>query len=271
MRPVKSKKRMKILSKEMAQHYQISSLMRGHLVFTSFISYNGKILFLKEHLERLLKGADFLFPNYGWSLHFEKLKQYVESEYHHLNLISSGEDHYFRLNISEDSVHLQSKVFVLNPETLKLTSALKIKTPGLVPSFVKLSNYVDSDLELVRAKFKNFDDVLFYDNFQNITETTTSNIFILNQKGEVMTPGPSSMVLGGVTRIKLIEKLKNLGMTVLESPISKTELLNSKEIWLTNSVKGLRFVLQFEEKVFEKKNSLFENVSAQFGRYGEKL
>lgn len=259
---------MKILSNEMAQHYQIGSLQRGHLVFTSFISQNGKILFLESHLERLLKGADFLFPNNGWSLCHEKLKQYVEAEFKKIQENSSKES-YIRLNISEDSVHLQKRNFEIYPDRLKLTTALKIKTPGLIPSYVKLSNYVESDLELVRAKFKSFDDVLYFDNQENITETTTSNVFIVNQEGKIMTPPSSSMILEGVTRRKLIEKLKDSGFDVEERAIAKSDLLKSQEIWLTNSVKGLRFVEQFENLNFEKKKSLFEKAVSIFGRYGE--
>lgn len=56
---------------------------------------------------------------------------------------------------------------------------------------------------------------------------------------------------------------------IFERSISKSDLLNAREIWLTNSVKGIRFVDQFEELNFEKKDSLFEKAIKVFGRYGE--
>ena len=147
---------MKILSSEMAQHYHVSSLNRGHLVFTSFIAFNGKILFLDSHLKRLLRGADFLFPNVGWTLNHRKIKQYVEDVFN-----NNPSNAYFRLTIFDDAIHLQTKSFEEQSDTITAMSAAKIKTPGLIPSFVKLSNYVEADIELVRARFKKFDDVLF--------------------------------------------------------------------------------------------------------------
>jgi branched-subunit amino acid aminotransferase/4-amino-4-deoxychorismate lyase len=68
---------MKILTEEVAKYYQIPSLKRGHLVFTSFISLSGNILFLDEHLLRLIKGAEFLFPEQNWPDNKLKLKQHV--------------------------------------------------------------------------------------------------------------------------------------------------------------------------------------------------
>ncbi|RPJ77588.1 MAG: hypothetical protein EHM20_05905 [Alphaproteobacteria bacterium] len=252
---------MKILTKELAQHYQIASLQRGYAVFTSFISRNGKILFLDSHLERLLMGADFLFPNADWTKNNEKLKQYVESEFQN--------ESYFRLTIFDDNVYLQHRELTASPISVKLTSALKMKTPGLLPPFVKLSNYVEADLELISAKFKNFDDVVFFDHLQNVTEASTSNIFILASNGSILTPAPSSMILDGITRKKLFQKLEANNYPIIESTITKTDLLNAKEIWLTNSVKGIRFVEQFENVNFEIKNSLFEKITSVFGRYGE--
>ena len=263
---------MKILSSEMAQHYQVSSLQRGHLIFTSFISYNGKILFLDSHLERLVKGADFLFPTIGWSQNFEKIKQYVEGVFKNtMNhaVDQSVNNYYFRLTIFDDCLYLQQKAFETHSDSLKMMSALKVKTAGLIPSFVKLSNYLESDLELVRARFKNYDDVLFFDQAQNITEASTSNIFIVTAGGEVVTPPPSSMILDGVTRKKLLAKLKFLGFNIKEEAVSKSDLLKAREIWLTNSVKGVRFVEQFEELVFDKNATLFQKAITAFGRYGE--
>lgn len=259
---------MKILSNELAQHYQAASLQRGYCVFTSFISKKGKIIFLDSHVERLLTGADFLFPDVGWTLNHEKLKQYVVNEFDKLTPEMQN-DGYFRLSIFDDCVHLQKRELLSSPDKLTLTQALKIKTPGLLPPFLKLANYVESDLELVRAKLKNFDEVIFFDHLQNVTEASSSNVFMIAADGSLLTPAPSSMILDGITRKKLCQKLKDSGFNISESSISKTDLLNAREIWLTNSVKGIRFVDQFEDVTFEKKDSIFDRITKIFGRYGE--
>lgn len=259
---------MKILSNELAQHYQIASWQRGHCVFSSFIARNGKILFLDSHIERLILGAHFLFPYSGWMGCDFKLKQYVESELIKMPLEIQN-DSSFRLTIFDDNIYFQSRELIHSPLTLKMTEALKVKTPGVLPSFLKLSNYVESDIALRDAKNKNFDDLVFFDHLQNVTEASTSNIFIVTNEGHVLTPPPSSMILDGITRKKLILKLKEKKIIVHEIAISKTELQKAREIWLTNSVKGIRFVVQFEAIKFEIKKSLFNEVINFFGRFGE--
>ncbi len=259
---------MKILSNELAQHYQISSLQKGYCPFSSFIAKNGKILFLDSHLERLLLGAHFLFPSSGWLTYHGKIKKYVENELEKISLKKQGE-HYFRLTIFDDSLYFQNYELMPSSFIVKMTTALKIKTPSLLPSFVKLSNYVESDLELINAKNKNFDEVIFFDYLQNVAEASTSNVFIVSDDGHILTPPPSSMILDGITRKKLILSLKENNFVVREVVISKIELQKAREIWLTNSVKGVRFVASFEEISFKKEASVFEEVITFFGRFGE--
>jgi branched-subunit amino acid aminotransferase/4-amino-4-deoxychorismate lyase len=259
---------MKILSTEMAGNYQHRSLQRGHLVFTSLICYNGKLIFLDSHLERLLKGADFLFPKFGWIQKQEELKRYIENAIGPTTILAD-DNYYFRLTIFDDSIFMERRTWEKNEDFLRMTTALKIKTPGLFPSFLKLSNYVEADLELSLARIKNYDDILFVDNSDNITEASTSNIFVVKSDGTIISPSPSSMILDGIMRKKLFEKLQNFGFNIQEAPLKREELLKAREIWLTNSVKGLRFVLQYEDSVFEKENSTFQKVIEIFGRYGE--
>lgn len=252
---------MKILSKDEAQYYQIPSINRGHLIFTSFISKNGKILFLDSHIDRLLKGAEFLFPKIGWSANHQKLREHVLKEF--------KDESYFRLTLFDDTVHLEKRDLDSSSESLKMTSALKIKTPGVTPSFLKISNYLESDLEIIRAKSLGFDDIIYFDNDGNVAEASTSNIFVITGEGLIKTPPVSSMVLEGIIRQKLVTKLKEKNFSVLEMPISKVELENAQEIWLTNSVKGIRHVSQFEHFYFKRNDSIFIQVIALFGRYGE--
>ena len=77
------------------------------------------------------------------------------------------------------------------------------------------------------------------------------------------------MVLEGVIRKKLLEKCEDQKFQIEEAVISKRDLENAQEIWLTNSVKGIRFVEQFEVHFFQKENSVYQKIINLFGRYGE--
>jgi len=79
------------------------------------------------------------------------------------------------------------------------------------------------------------------------------------------------MVLEGVLKNKIIEALPRMGIKIEEQVFLKSELFSAKEIWLTNSIRGIRFVAQLEEKVFQRKNSHFDRIVSFFGSYGELL
>lgn len=258
---------MKILSKETAQHHEVASLQRGHCVFTSFCAYEGKILFLDSHLERLVAGADFLFPSVLWTKKIAEIKDYVEDQFFQLSA-EMKQGCYARLNIFDDNIYLQVRKSQFFADSLKLTSGKKIKTLDLCPSFLKLPNYVESDLEVASAQMRGFDDVLFFDQFNNVTEATTSNLLMVATDGTILTPPPSSIILDGILRKKLFLKLKESGFSIMERSISKSELLKAEEIWLTNSIRGIRKVSVFEEKILTN-NSMYDKAVSIFGRYGE--
>jgi branched-subunit amino acid aminotransferase/4-amino-4-deoxychorismate lyase len=235
-----------------------SSFLRGEQVFTSMLFYNGKFLFFNEHIERLIKGAAFLFPLHNWEGERLNIKSYLEIKTKEL----SG-DFYCRLTIVEDYFFTIVKPHELAPLNISLAKAFQIKTPSIKPSYLKLSQYADSHLELKQTKS---DDIIYFDQNSFVTEASTSNIFVVLKSGKIITPYLSSMVLEGILRKKLLQKLN-----IIEQNITEDDLINSQEIWLSNSIKGLRFVKTYNnhEKIFEK--SLFENVIVGLGRYGEKF
>lgn len=255
---------MKILTREEALPYQNTSLKRGHVVFTSLIQFNSKILFLESHLERLLRGADFLYPERNWKSRKKDIEEAVKIE------LKEKKDHYLRLTIFDNKLVLESHLRENSPMTLKLIEASSIKAPDLKPSFLKQSNYLSADLEVKKAKEAGYDDVLFFDHNNELTEASSSNVFVVTEEMIVKTPRASSMVLEGITREKLSECLRRNHFSVSEEVITRGDLEKAREIWLTNAVKGLRFVSQFQNKNFSASGSAYEKASALFGRYGEK-
>ena len=195
---------MKIIDTECNSFLSNTSLLRGEQVFTSLLFYDGQFLYLEEHLERLIQGAKFFFPLRSWEKTKEEIRDYLYQKIE----TTDPQNYYCRLTIIDDSFFLIFKVHELSANSLSLTSGFQIKTPNLRPSYLKLGQYADSVLELKNAKNKKFDDVVFYDNSGFITETSTSNIFLVNPAGEIKTPYSSSMVLAGVLRSQIMKSLK---------------------------------------------------------------
>lgn len=240
-----------------------SSLLLGETIFTSFRTYSGKIPFLHHHLKRLEMGAQFLFQQ-----NLEKEDILLEIR----NLIEKniGDDLRIRITLFKSNNDLD--FFILahpleNPQIgpLRLSKAYKVKTPGLVPSFLKLGNYVETNLEVKRAKENGYDDVVFLD-FQNlVTECSTSNIFAI-KGNSVCTPAVNGLFLNGITRQKLIEMMLEEKIGISEKSLNFNDLLECDEIFICNSVKGIRSVGKVQEKLFNK-NKITREIDNRFQKF----
>lgn len=254
---------MKIISLDSTDIYQSNYLNRGIQTFTSLMSDQSKFVFLKEHLERLLKGADYLFPKLKWMDKTEEITEFLNREF-----VSS---HYFRLAITEETLLFSKKPHAPKEPFVALGNAQSSKVTSIIPSFIKSPNYLLAELELIEAKKRKCNDVIFFDQLGNATEASTSNIFMVIDHKTILTPKLSSMVLDGVTRRKLIEYLRASQFTLIESDISKSELESSQEIWLTNAIQGIRLVDRYEKLEMFKEKTIYQSVCSNFGRFGEKF
>lgn len=252
---------MKILDTQSNQFITKTSLLRGEQVFTSLLFYEEKLLFWDQHLARLIKGASFLFPQHNWPGFAAEINDYVLNQVNKLN-----KNYYCRLTIIDDNFFMIKNEHSESDQNIKITKAFQIKTPSLRPEYLKLGQYADSLLELRRVNKANATDVVYFDHENFLTEASTSNIFVVKNTGKIVTPPVSSMVLDGVLRSLLCKKFE-----IIEENITEEDLVIAKEIWLTNSIKGMRFASEYEGIEKNRNNSLFDKVIETFGRYGEKL
>lgn len=81
-----------------------------------------------------------------------------------------------------------------------------------------------------------------------ITEGSTSNAFIVNEKGEIQTHPANNLILGGVTRDTVIEIAKNNKLTVKEESFSTSDLFLSKEAFLTSTTARVLPVIKVDNK-----------------------
>jgi branched-subunit amino acid aminotransferase/4-amino-4-deoxychorismate lyase len=254
---------LKIISLDSTDKYLPNSLNKGVQTFTSLMSDKARFVFLKDHLERLVKGADYLFPKSKWLDKTQEISEFLKQEF--------VPSHYFRLAITEDTLLFSKKPHAPKEAFVALGNAQSPKVASIIPSYIKSANYLLAELELLEAKKRKCDDIVFFDLLGNVTEASTSNIFVVFDHKTVLTPKLSSMVLDGVTRKKLIEYLKASQFTLIESDISKSELESSQEIWLTNAIQGIRLVDRYEKLDMFKEKTIYQSVCNEFGRFGEKF
>ena len=76
---------------------------------------------------------------------------------------------------------------------------------------------------------------IFIDDEGYVTEGSSSNIWIINNKNEIITRNIDGKILSGITRKTVAEFAKLNDMKVLEKKFSKEDMFKAKEVFLTSA------------------------------------
>ena len=117
-------------------------------------------------------------------------------------------------------------------------------------SVYKINGRICYAMAAQEAKEKKWNDALVLNSQGNIIESSISNIFWIKDK-TVYTPPVSEGCIAGIRRANWISTLKEKGIPVIEMPLSKEMLLEADEVFLTNSIRKIRWVYAIENKIYE--------------------
>jgi len=81
-----------------------------------------------------------------------------------------------------------------------------------------------------------------------ITEGTTSNAWIVNNKNELVTRNVSNSILNGITRLSIIKVAERNKIKLCERAFSLKEAQSAKEAFLTSTTSFVKPVLKINEK-----------------------
>lgn len=111
------------------------------------------------------------------------------------------------------------------------TSLWRRTADTAIPARAKVNGaYVNSALAKQEAIDCGFDDCLFLNQHDYVSELTAANIFMVKQ-GILVTPDASSDILEGITRRSVIELSAKLAIPVIERKVALTELYTAEEVF----------------------------------------
>ncbi len=225
----------------------------GDGVFDTIVATGGKIYWLEEHLERLLKGCKSLYLKHPWKK--EELVELVKKTFEKNGkknvririTITRGENgvSIYESETCKPSLIIACTELKLYPEKF-YTHGMKLITSTYTrtaPSAKNLS-FLPSVLGFLEAKQDGYDDALFVTDDRKIKECSTANIFIL-KGGEIMTP--SKDILIGVTSQKVIDLAKKIGVSVKKGEITLDQTYNADEVFITGTTKKIVPVVQIDK------------------------
>lgn len=250
----------------------------GDGLFETMRMYDGRILNVDFHFERLFHGMNML--QFQKPQHF--CQEYLINGVNKLllkNFILKNARiriMVFRSDGNFYDVENNSPDYII--ETFALNDKIELNQNGLAIDFfsgakkscdafsnLKSTNALPSVMSRLFAKNNHVDDAVILNSFDRICESSIANIFII--KGErIFTPPLSEGCIAGTFRRYLIEKRFVKKYTISEKIISKKHLLDADEVFLTNSIQPIRWVKNCREKNYENLiiKEIFEPTMKEF-------
>ncbi len=207
-------------------------------IFETLRVYSGKIFRLEEHLDRLEESAKT--SGYTFPLNRKVLRGEVVKAVH----ASGQKEAFVRVTL------LQGQAFVFVGERthsealyrkgvcLQTTAVKRLASNASFPE-AKTTAYQNGVLASLEVRSDATYEWLFLDQAGYVTEVRIGNLFMVasgnpNSKLELQTP-PLVGILNGVTRRFVIECARDLGIPVRESPLTRHDIFNAGEAFLTNT------------------------------------
>ena len=105
----------------------------------------------------------------------------------------------------------------------------------IIPPQIKIAgNYTSSMMAKWQARKDGYDEIILTDEDGFITEAPTSNVFLVNNDGALIT-APEKEVLYGITRKSILDIADDEGIKTIVERIPLSELENAKEVFITSS------------------------------------
>jgi len=237
-------------------------LLYGDGVFEGIRAYHGHVFKLKEHIDRLFYSAKAILLELPMS-HAQLMKATVETC--RANKLRDG---YIRLVVTRGVGTLG-----LNPRTCKKPSVIIIADKiqlyppeyyqrGLdiitVPTVrnlhsalnpaIKSLNYLNNILAKIEANNAGVEEAVMLNAEGFVAECTGDNLFIVKNRA-LFTPPLSAGALYGITRQTVIELAEEAGLTVSEPNLTRYDLFNADECFLTGTGAELIPVVKIDGRV----------------------
>lgn len=223
-------------------------LLYGDGLFEGIRVYDNCIFKLDEHLERIEYSAKAIALDLPWSreelaqAHIEACRRNGVANGYIRSVITrgAGDLGLSPRNCSNPSLIIIADKIKLYPASVYENGIRLITVPtrrmsvAALPPMVKSLNYLNNILAKIEALNCGFDECLLLNDQGNVAECSGDNIFIIH-KGKLITPQPSSSLLKGITRSATMECAEELGIPVVETTLTRYDIWNADEAFLTGS------------------------------------
>ena len=237
-------------------------LLYGDGIFEGIRIYNGRVFKLKEHIDRLFYSAKAILLDIPMS-HAELMKATVETC--RKNKLRDG---YIRLVITRgvgtlglnpnrckkpsviiiaDKIQLYPQEFYARGLDIITVATTRNLHSALNPA-IKSLNYLNNILAKIEANNGGCEEAVMLNVDGYVAECTGDNIFVV-KNGKLFTPPLSAGALYGITRQTVIELAEQMGLSVSEPNLTRYDLFNADEVFITGTAAEIVPVVKIDGRV----------------------
>ncbi len=117
------------------------------------------------------------------------------------------------------------------------------------------AGYIASALAKTEAVNSGFDEAIMMNSQGKVSEASGMNLFLV-RKGELITPSFDQDILEGITRDSIITIASELGISVRERPVDKSELFIADEVFLCGTAANISSIVGIENYSLPEKRPI---------------
>jgi branched-chain amino acid aminotransferase len=145
----------------------------------------------------------------------------------------------------------------------KVSSWRRLSPSGLIPHAKASGQYLNSVLAKNDAAQSGFEEAILLDEAGNVCEGSGENIFVVRE-GQLVTPGHTNSILDGISRKSVIQIAEDLGYTVVERDIARSELYLAEEAFLCGTAAELVPLREVDGHELGEPGEVTEVIQAKF-------
>ena len=193
-------------------------------LFNSLKSIEIEFLFSKKTIELIVKNLIRLNRVTFGSIYIQVSRGIAERNHTYDNL-----------KIKPILTIITSKKHNTTNAVIKYVKAVTIRDNRWSRPDIKTTQLLPNVLAKTIANKQGAYESIFIDDQGYVTEGSSSNIWIINNKNEIITRNIDGKILSGITRKTVAEFAKLNDLKVIEKKFSKEDMIKAKEVFLTSA------------------------------------
>ena len=249
---------------------QNRSFKYGDGLFESMIMFHSQIPLFDFHFERLCKGMKTLEIRQTKDFNARVLQEFIAKL---RKLHSNCENARIRLMVFRETggfympenhemnwllemSPVENHRFLLNEKGLKIDVFPKIKKSIDILSPLKTNNALIYIMAALYQQKNALDDCLILNTENYIADATSANVCLV-KNDFLIVPHDNDGGVHGIMIAQIMILANKLNIPIIRKALNVKDLETASEIWLTNAVRGIRWVSSFRETVYEHELATF--------------